>query len=128
MISVSGKKWIERKVNKNLVEKIKQDFNFNEILSRLIISRNFDLDEINNINDDLKTYNDFINNNDFNKATDLLIDTIKNKENICILGDYDVDGSTSTEKRYSGCAQAQSFNNTSLLVSGFSPRIICKGM
>ena len=96
MISVSGKKWIERKVNKNLVEKIKQDFNFNEILSRLIISRNFDLDEINNINDDLKTYNDFINNNDFNKATDLLIDTIKNKENICILGDYDVDGSTST--------------------------------
>ena len=50
MISVSGKKWIERKVNKNLVEKIRQDFNFNEILSRLIISRNFDLDEINNIN------------------------------------------------------------------------------
>ena len=48
MISVSGKKWIERKVNKNLVEKIRQDFNFNEILSRLIISRNFDHDEINN--------------------------------------------------------------------------------
>ena len=96
MISVSGKKWIERKVNKNLVDKFKQDFNFSEILSRLIISRNFDLDEINNINDVLKTSNDFINNNDFNKATDLLIDTLKNKENICILGDYDVDGSTST--------------------------------
>ncbi|WP_435114679.1 single-stranded-DNA-specific exonuclease RecJ [Candidatus Pelagibacter bacterium nBUS_36] len=96
MISVSDKKWIEREVNKNLVEKIKQDFNFSEILSRLIISRNFDLGEINNINDDLKTSNDFINNNDFNKATDLLIDTLKNKENICILGDYDVDGSTST--------------------------------
>ena len=28
MISVSGKKWIEQKVNKNSVEKIKQDFNF----------------------------------------------------------------------------------------------------
>ena len=96
MISVSDKKWIEREVNKNLVEKIKQDFNFSEILSRLIISRNFDLGEINNINDDLKTSNEFINNNDFNKATDLLIDTLKNKENICILGDYDVDGSTST--------------------------------
>ena len=34
MISVSGKKWIEKKVNKNLVtDKIKQDFNFSEILS-----------------------------------------------------------------------------------------------
>jgi len=34
MISISGKKWIERKVDKNLVEKIKQDFNFNDILSK----------------------------------------------------------------------------------------------
>ena len=32
MISVSGKKWIETKVNKNLVEKIRQDFNYSEIL------------------------------------------------------------------------------------------------
>ena len=42
MISVSGKNWIERKVNKNTVEKIKQDYKFNEILSKLIVSRNFD--------------------------------------------------------------------------------------
>ena len=28
MISVSGKIWIEQKVNKNLVEKIKQDYDF----------------------------------------------------------------------------------------------------
>ena len=54
MISVSGKKWIEQKVNKNSVEKIKQDYKFNEILSKLIVSRNFDEDEINNINNDLK--------------------------------------------------------------------------
>ena len=33
MISVSGKKWIERKVNKNSVEKIKQDFNFSRYFS-----------------------------------------------------------------------------------------------
>ena len=50
MISVSGKKWVEIKTNKNLVDKIKQDFNFNEILCRLIVSRNFDSTEINNIN------------------------------------------------------------------------------
>ena len=46
MISVLGKKWIEKKINKNSIEKVKQDFNFSEIISKLIISRNFDLDEI----------------------------------------------------------------------------------
>ena len=54
MISVSGKNWIERKVNKNSVEKIKQDYMFNEILSKLIVARNFDEDEINNINNNIK--------------------------------------------------------------------------
>ena len=42
MISVSGKTWTEQKVNKNLVEKFKQDYGFGEIISRLIISRNYD--------------------------------------------------------------------------------------
>ena len=50
MISISGKKWVENKVNRNLVEKIKQDFNFKDILAKLVVSRNFDLTEINNIN------------------------------------------------------------------------------
>ena len=59
MISVSGKKWIERRVNKNSVEKIKQDFNFNDILSKLVVSRNYDITEINNINNNLKVANLF---------------------------------------------------------------------
>ena len=96
MISVSGKKWIEKKVNKNLVDKIKQDFNYSEILSRLIISRKFDLSEINNIDNDLKISNIFRYNKDFIKATNLAAESIKKKENICILGDYDVDGSSAT--------------------------------
>ena len=96
MISVSEKKWIEQKVNTNLVEKIKQDFNFSEILSRLIVIRNFDATEINNINNNLKVTNIFNNNPDFIKASDILINSIKNKENICILGDYDVDGISAT--------------------------------
>ena len=57
MISVSGKKWIEQKVNKNSVEKIKQDFNFNDILARLIVLKNYDITEINNINNNLKLIN-----------------------------------------------------------------------
>ena len=96
MISVSGKNWIEHKVNKNSVEKIKQDYKFNEILSKLIVSRNFDDDEINNINNDLKIINIFKNNNDFKEASKILINCIKNNEKICILGDYDADGTAAT--------------------------------
>jgi len=96
MISVSGKNWVERKVNKNSVEKIKQDYKFNEILSKLIVSRNFDEDEINNINNDLKIINIFKNNNDFKEASKILINSIKNNEKICILGDYDADGTAAT--------------------------------
>ena len=53
MISVSGKEWGEKKINQNLVDKLKQDYDFSEILSRLIISRKFDDDEISTINTDL---------------------------------------------------------------------------
>ena len=42
MISVSGRNWEQKKTNKNTVEKIKQDYNFSDILSKLIISRKFD--------------------------------------------------------------------------------------
>ena len=96
MISVSGKNWVEKKVNNNSIEKIKQDLGFSSILSKLIISRSFDTTEINNINNHLELVNEFKNNVDFTKASDLLIDTIKYKENICVLGDYDVDGSSAT--------------------------------
>jgi len=96
MISVSGKKWVEDRVNQNLIDKIKQDFNFKEILAKLIVLRNYDLTEIHNIHDDLKITNIFNNNSDFIKASDILINTINNNEYICILGDYDVDGISAT--------------------------------
>ena len=96
MISVSGKKWIEQKVDINLVEKIKQDYNFSQILSKLIISRNYDYDEINTIKNNLKLSNVFNSNSDFDKASDILIDSINKDEKICILGDYDVDGASAT--------------------------------
>ena len=96
MISVSGKKWIEQKVNKNLVEKVKQDYNLNSILSKLIVSKNYNSDEINNINNNLKLVNVFNKNIDFDKATDIIINTINRNDKICILGDYDVDGASAT--------------------------------
>jgi single-stranded-DNA-specific exonuclease len=96
MKSVSGKKWFEQVVNKNLIEKIKQEYNFNEILSKLIVLRNYDILEINNIKNILKLTNIFNKNLDYIKATDILLNSINKKENICIFGDYDVDGASAT--------------------------------
>jgi len=96
MISVSGKIWSEKKVNKNLVEKFKQDYGLSDILSRLIISRNYDTSEIYGINNKEKLTNIFKDDKDFQKASLILLNTINNNENICILGDYDVDGACST--------------------------------
>jgi single-stranded-DNA-specific exonuclease len=96
MISVSGKKWEQKIIDLNLVEKLKQDFDFGDILSRLIISRKFNDDEIATINNHLDLNNVFLKNTDFNQSVDLLVNSIKNKEKICVLGDYDVDGSAAT--------------------------------
>src|SRR6056300_1466127 len=96
MISVSGKIWTEQKVNKNLVEKFKQDYGFENLLSKLIISRNYDTSEIYGINNKQKLKNIFKNDKDFQKASQILIKAINNNENICILGDYDVDGACAT--------------------------------
>ena len=96
MISVSGKIWTEQKVNKNLIEKFKQDHGLSNILSKLIISRNYDASEIFGINNYQKLINIFKDDKDFDKASLILINAINNNENICILGDYDVDGACST--------------------------------
>jgi single-stranded-DNA-specific exonuclease len=96
MISVSGKIWTEQKVNQNLVEKLKQDYGLGDILSKLIISRNYDSSEIYGINNKQKLINIFNNDKDSLKASEILLKAIKNKDNICILGDYDVDGVCAT--------------------------------
>jgi single-stranded-DNA-specific exonuclease len=96
MISVSSKIWTEEKVNQNLVEKLKQDYGFGDILSKLIISRNYDTSEIYGINNKQKLKNIFKNNTDFQLASQILIKAINNNYNICILGDYDVDGVCAT--------------------------------
>ena len=96
MISVSGKNWKQKKINKNSIEKLKQDYNFSDILSRLAISRKFNETELSSINNSFDLINPFLKNNDFEKSIELVIESIKKKENICILGDYDVDGSAAT--------------------------------
>jgi len=96
MISVSGKKWEEKITNRNSIEKLKQDYNFSDILSKLIVSRKFDQTELSSIDNHLDLNNIFLENSDFKKSTELVINSINNRENTCILGDYDVDGSAAT--------------------------------
>jgi len=56
MISITGKKWVQKKINKNSIEKLKQDYNFSETLCKLIISRDFDDNEVYSIENNLQTY------------------------------------------------------------------------
>ena len=46
MISVNGNSWEETEVNKRLVQKIKQDFKFSENISKLLINRDYNQEEI----------------------------------------------------------------------------------
>ena len=98
MISVSNKKWSERIYDIKKIDKCSQDNNFSQILSRLVISRNFIDEEIYSINnpEGIIFTNIFKFNPDFVNAVKLVNDSINKNEKICIFGDYDVDGSCST--------------------------------
>ena len=96
MISVSGRKWEQKITDKNSVEKLKQDYHFSDIVSNMVSSRKFDSTELSSIENDLLPTNVFSVNEDFEKSIKLVCDSINNGENICILGDYDVDGSAAT--------------------------------
>ena len=96
MISVSGKKWEHKKTNKNLKEKLKQDFNLSDILSCIAITRKFNQTELNTLDNSLNLNNVFLKNLDFEKSIKLVSNSINNGDNICVLGDYDVDGSAAT--------------------------------
>ena len=95
MISVSGKKWTERKLNNRIIEKISIDNKFSYDLSKLILNRNYSLNELNELKYEFELLNPFSKNQDFLKARDLLINIIHKKGLVLIYGDYDVDGISS---------------------------------
>ena len=96
MKSVSGKYWEEEKINKRLLEKVKIENSFEDLTARQIISKKFSKEEIYLINNHINLTNPFLNNDEFIKATELLMSAINDDKNICIIGDYDVDGCVST--------------------------------
>ena len=92
MISVSGKKWIERKLNSRAIEKISVDNKFSYDLSKLILTRNYSTNELNELKYDFELTNPFSKNQDFLKAKELLINILNKRGLILVYGDYDVDG------------------------------------
>ena len=59
MQSVSGKYWEELKINKRIFDKVKSENNFSDIINKLILLRNFNKDEIFNINNRIELTNPF---------------------------------------------------------------------
>ena len=96
MKSVSGKYWEESKINQRIYEKIKSENNFTDIVNKLIFLRNFNREEIFNINNKIELINPFFKIKDFKNSYKILKETINKKGKILIIGDYDVDGIVST--------------------------------
>ncbi len=96
MKSVSGKYWEEEKFNKRFLEKIKNNYNLNDLIALHALSNNFEKDEIYSFKNDIDLSNPFLNKLDFKKAITILDESISKNETICIIGDYDVDGCIST--------------------------------
>ncbi len=96
MLSVSGKNWQEISISNRLIEKLKIDQKLSEILSKIIIFRNFTKNEIYSISNNIKLINPFKKNKDFLLSNKILKKHIDKKNKILVIGDYDVDGCIST--------------------------------
>ena len=96
--SVTGKNWILKNFDQEQIVFIKENFSLDEIIAKLLVLRKIKKEEINNF---LKpSIKNFLPNPynilDMEKSTNRVTDSIERKEKIGILGDYDVDGATST--------------------------------
>ena len=93
--------WNVKKYDNELIERIKDTYNVSEIMAKLLVSRNIEFEQIDNfLNGTLEDLNDPYEIKDMDKLVDRIDKAIKNKEKICIYGDYDVDGITSITIMY----------------------------
>ena len=96
--SISGKNWILKNYDEEYLNFIKENFNLDEITSKLLSIRKIKKEEINSfLNPSIKNFLPNPNNLlDMDKSTERTFRAILKKEKIGIFGDYDVDGATST--------------------------------
>lgn len=96
--SLLGNKWVTRAKNLELIESIKSHFNLSFLSASVLVSRGFSFEEIADfLNPTLKqSWEDPSSLPDLTQALELIIEAIKSGGPIGILGDYDVDGVSSS--------------------------------
>ncbi len=96
--SLGGNLWVARSCDERISEAVSQRYNMPEILSRILVSRKVSMDEVDDFIE--PKLNRLLPNpsslKDMDKATDYVANLIMQKAKIGILGDYDVDGATSS--------------------------------
>lgn len=94
---MSIKKWVVREADKDIASSISEKFNIDPFVAFMLVSRGItnDADVVNFISDDfvIPSPFDFV---DMDEAIFTIGDAIDNAQKICVYGDYDCDGVTST--------------------------------
>lgn len=101
------KKWVVAALNKENAVRISKQFNIHILPSMLLDVMNFDSDE--EIEDFLSNDCDFSDPyllTDMDKAAQRISEAVNSFESICVYGDYDADGVTSTALLYSYLCEA----------------------
>ena len=96
--SLLEKNWIKKELDSRSILNISQKYSLSDIAAKLLSTRTNKITDIKNFLE--PTLVSFMPNplifNDMEKAGNRILKAIKNKEKIAIIGDYDVDGLTST--------------------------------
>ena len=96
--SVQSKEWIIKTFDKNSVELISKEYNLDFLTSKLLVTRNINSENIKNFLD--PKIKNFLPNplhfKDMDKGLDVVTKHLRKKSKICVFGDYDVDGATSS--------------------------------
>lgn len=96
------KHWKPEQLDKDLVKQIVSDFSIPSIVAMLLSIRGINTyEEIEKFLYDEDDFDDPFLLADMDKATKRIFSALENKERICIYGDYDADGVTSTALLYS---------------------------
>mgnify|MGYP001158611146 FL=1 len=96
--SVNGVLWTPRISDLKTVKTLSNNHNINPILSKILVGRNIEDSDVENflcpkVNNLISNPSEII---DVDKGIDILINSIGNDETIGVIGDYDVDGATSS--------------------------------
>lgn len=89
--------WRKKNIDKEIFNVVNKEHKKSKLISTLIANRVQDKSKIENfLNPEISDLYSPFDLPDMDKAVDRVIQAIKNKENVLIYGDYDVDGMTST--------------------------------